>query len=306
MSFTIKLVDGSKYSVERADIVDTHLEIEMSTTSKTVEEIETIFKSPDNIARIGLEQPEDEEFGHFDNWTKYVGTFKNENSILVYLMQPVDETESRITAAESASANALQIATKAAGTVESMQSTVSTLDSSVSGLSQSVESVQSTVTQVQSSIETTSQTINNVTPIVSAAYLVARTQAQALSDQDALQAKSLYDTWADLCAKSYKTDVIGFKFTHNEDLYKTAQNEFTFQSQWEPGTIGTESIYTRIDEEHAGTQEDPIPYQKNMELFEGKYYTQNDTMYLCIRDSGIPMQYDLNDLISAGYVQVVE
>ena len=34
---------------------------------------------------------------------------------------------------------------------------------------------------------------------------------------------------------------------------------------WVPG-VGTESIYTHIDETHDGTQYDPIPYDGNMEL----------------------------------------
>ena len=145
---------------------------------------------------------------------------------------------------------------------------------------------------------------------INSAYIVAKAQAQSLLDVDAVKVKQLYDEWQLLVDANYTATDIGFKFVHTSNgetvLYKTAQSNFNFQGQWEPSTPGTESIFTRIDETHAGTQDDPIPYFNNMELFEGKYYTQDDVLYLCIRDFGIAMQYDLSQLISSGYVQVVE
>ena len=44
---------------------------------------------------------------------------------------------------------------------------------------------------------------------------------------------------------------------------------------YEPG-IGTESMYTRIDEIHDGSEYDPIPYEDNMILVNGLYYTQKN------------------------------
>lgn len=43
-----------------------------------------------------------------------------------------------------------------------------------------------------------------------------------------------------------------------------------------------------------------------MELFNGKYYTDKNVLYLCIRDSGMGMSFDLADLVSGGFVEVVE
>ena len=43
-----------------------------------------------------------------------------------------------------------------------------------------------------------------------------------------------------------------------------------------------------------------------MELFNGKYYTDKDVLYLCIRDSGMGLSFDLADLVSGGFVEVVE
>ena len=60
-----------------------------------------------------------------------------------------------------------------------------------------------------------------------------------------------------------------------------------------------------IDETHAGTQEDPIPYSGNMELENGKYYSQDGVIYLCNRDTEIPVYQELKDLVGL-YVTVAE
>jgi hypothetical protein len=41
-----------------------------------------------------------------------------------------------------------------------------------------------------------------------------------------------------------------------------------------------------------------------MEIFKGKYYIQNDVVYLCTRDSGQPLYHDLSALVGS-YVEVV-
>ena len=60
-----------------------------------------------------------------------------------------------------------------------------------------------------------------------------------------------------------------------------------------------------IDETHAGTQEDPIPYNGNMALENGKYYSQDGAIYLCNRDTGIPVYQALKDFVGL-YVEAVE
>ena len=41
-----------------------------------------------------------------------------------------------------------------------------------------------------------------------------------------------------------------------------------------------------------------------MEIFEGKYYIQNEVTYKCTRDSGIPLSHDLSALVGT-YVELV-
>ena len=58
------------------------------------------------------------------------------------------------------------------------------------------------------------------------------------------------------------------------------------------------------DEEHDGTQYDPIPYEGNMALENGKYYTQGGVLYKCTRDTGNPVYNTLAELVGI-YVEVV-
>lgn len=123
------------------------------------------------------------------------------------------------------------------------------------------------------------------------------------TDEQAVNAKALYPVWEDLVARSFVAEKSGYRFRYGSDLYKTIQTNLTFAEQWVPG-VGTESLYARIDETHAGTLADPIPYDGNMELFNGKYYSQNGVVYLCNRDTGAPVYHALADLVNI-YVVVV-
>ena len=128
--------------------------------------------------------------------------------------------------------------------------------------------------------------------------------SQTLEGGEALAVRDIYPIWADLAEMGSVVAEPGFKFTYNGDLYKCVNANPTFQWDWVPG-VGTESLYTRIDEEHAGTLEDPIPYAGNMELVSGLYYTQDGKIYICTRNTGTPVHHALVDLVGL-YVEIVE
>jgi len=133
-----------------------------------------------------------------------------------------------------------------------------------------------------------------------AKLLTLTVNTMSLTDSDALAVKSVYPDWGTLIGKTVKKDE---KMQYDGKLWKVLQ-EHTVQEQWKPGT-GTESLYTEIVESAAGTIDDPIPYDNNMELEQGKYYSQDGEVYLCVRDTGIPVYNPLKDLVGI-YVELVD
>ena len=123
--------------------------------------------------------------------------------------------------------------------------------------------------------------------------------AQSLADAEALQAVELYPEWAPGMAYA-----IDFKLRRNGKLYRVLQGH-TAMVGWEPETITAAALYTEINEAHAGTLEDPIPYDGNMALESGKYYTQDGVVYRCIWDTITPVYHPLADLVGL-YVEKVE
>ena len=132
-----------------------------------------------------------------------------------------------------------------------------------------------------------------------------------LSEADALKYQDYYPEWGDENAPMGKEVSIGFRMRNGGKLYEVRQPH-TLQKEWEPGAQGTESIYTLVQADyeenpsgHAGTADDPIPYEGNQVLEAGKYYSQDGKVYLCTRDSGIPLTHTLAELVGL-YVKEVE
>ena len=134
---------------------------------------------------------------------------------------------------------------------------------------------------------------------VNTMLIKAQVNTVEIDDQISVRMKDYYPTWTECIGKEVNQ---GFKFTYQGKLYKVLQSH-TMQENYIPGT-GTESLYSRIDEEHDGDLYDPIPYEGNMALENGKYYTQSNVVYLCNRDTGNPVYNQLSDLVGL-YVEVV-
>lgn len=131
-----------------------------------------------------------------------------------------------------------------------------------------------------------------------AKLLMLTVNTMSLTDNDALSVKSVYPEWETLIGKEVKQ---GDKMQCDGRLWKVLQ-QHTVQEQWRPGT-GTESLYTEIVETASGTADDPIPYNNNMELEQGKYYIQDGITYLCTRNTEIPVYQPLADLVGI-YVEL--
>lgn len=119
---------------------------------------------------------------------------------------------------------------------------------------------------------------------------------QSLTDAVSLTAITLHPTWS--VGTAYAA---GFKVRYNGKLWRCIQAH-TAQVGWEPEN--TASLWEQINETHSGTVDDPIPYSGNMALENGKYYTQDYEIYLCIRDTINPVYNALSELVGL-YVEVV-
>ena len=133
----------------------------------------------------------------------------------------------------------------------------------------------------------------------------------AVDDQTALRMRRYYPTFSELAGHTVSH---GTKFrvddSEDADLYKTIQPELTIQAHYPPG-VGTESLYTRIDETHDGTKYDPIPASRSMEYEYGKYYldSEDGKTYLCERigeaaGGKIVLQYLPHELLGQYFTAV--
>ena len=120
-----------------------------------------------------------------------------------------------------------------------------------------------------------------------------------LSDNDALKVKEWYPHWEDFINKTIE---VGFVTLYADNLWRARQTHTAMEIY--PPSMDTASLYEVIVEGHEGTADDPIPFTPPMEIFNGKYYIQNDVVYLCTRDSGMALSYNLADLVGI-YVAIV-
>ena len=121
---------------------------------------------------------------------------------------------------------------------------------------------------------------------------------QITDDQEALAVKCLYKNWSKQIGREL---AVGEYIQHGDRLYRVLTTHVA-QANWEPG-VGTESLFVVVDKTHAGTMEDSIPWNANMECEEGKYYSEDGVIYLCVRSSGIALQCKIVDVLG-NYFQV--
>ena len=110
-----------------------------------------------------------------------------------------------------------------------------------------------------------------------------------VDDNTALRMLEFYPEWA--AGTAY---TVGYKVRRGGKLWRCLQAH-TSQTGWEPENAP--ALWTEICESHAGTLEDPIPYDGNMALESGKYYIQDYVIYLCNRDTGNPVYNPLAELV---------
>lgn len=122
--------------------------------------------------------------------------------------------------------------------------------------------------------------------------------AVSLSDTDALEAVELFPAW--VSGIWYEA---GGRYRYGDRLYRVRISH-TSQEGWEPPNVP--ALWEEVEQPGQGdTPDNPIPYNNDMALIRGKYYSQDGVVYLCFRDTGVPVYNDLADLVGI-YVEVYE
>lgn len=125
-----------------------------------------------------------------------------------------------------------------------------------------------------------------------------------LTSEQALEVKDMFPMWESFVDTVITTDT---RFQYDGKLWEVLQDH-TVLSHYQP-SINTAALYKEVVLEtdssgnELGTLENPIPYEGNMVLESGKYYSQDDVVYLCNRDSGNPVYHNLSELVGL-YVEV--
>ena len=153
--------------------------------------------------------------------------------------------------------------------------------------------------QVLDTSELTPEYLQKVDALVAA--IPATINTRNFTEQEALENMEWFPVWGDENAYMGMPVEKGFMFRHKAEgeaehtLYKVLQPH-TLSAEWIPGQ-GTESLYAKVSL-HKGTKEDPIPYEQNMLIEEGKYYTQYDVMYIGLQTTLTGYPSDLKDMPS--------
>ena len=103
--------------------------------------------------------------------------------------------------------------------------------------------------------------------------------ATNLDDAVALQMPGLFKTWEEVLEAGAEI-AANTIISCGDKLYRVVQN-VTPQSHQRPDGDGMLAVYRPIDQTHAGTKADPIPFIYGMDTVAEKYYSYNGKVYLC-------------------------
>lgn len=120
-----------------------------------------------------------------------------------------------------------------------------------------------------------------------------------ISNEEALDYMTIVYEWERFIGQLIP---VGKIVAYDGKLWRVRQ-EHTVMEQYYP-SLETASLYEIIDKEHSGELNDPIPYNPPMEIFNGKYYIEDDIKYLCTRNSETALSHNLSSLVGL-YVKTV-
>nr|DAT41570.1 MAG TPA: hypothetical protein [Caudoviricetes sp.] len=115
--------------------------------------------------------------------------------------------------------------------------------------------------------------------LTAATKIFVQQSATDIADAAALQMPSLFKTWEEALAAgtALKANEI---ISCNDKLYRVVTSVTPLESQ-RPDGESMLAVYRPIDQTHAGTQTDPVPFIYGMDTEAEKYYSYNGKVYLC-------------------------
>ena len=152
----------------------------------------------------------------------------------------------------------------------------------------------------EAAMPTEVELVPNGMTMLQQAVALLKTLVEDLPDEQAMEVPALFPAWADFIGQQVEVDK---RLFYGGRLWKVLQTH-TVQEDWTPDTAA--SLFTEVaSNPEQGTIDNPIPYNCNMELVEGLYYSQDGVTYHCIRSTGTPVYHPLAQLVGL-YVEVVQ
>ena len=141
---------------------------------------------------------------------------------------------------------------------------------------------------------------NSPSAIVRSIVLDQYNSRTDIPDAEALERAVVIYNWDRYIGKPLNA---GQVVVYEDQVYRVRQQINEVLSIYPP-SLATASLYEAIVLTATGEIDDPIPYTPPMEIFNGKYYTQEDVKYKCTRDSGVALTHNLRELVGM-YVEQV-
>ena len=117
------------------------------------------------------------------------------------------------------------------------------------------------------------------------AYVRATTD---ITDAEALAMPDMFRTWEEVleAGKALEANTV---LRIGRQLYRVVQ-QVTPQAHQRPDGEGMLAVYRPIDQSHAGTLEDPVPFVYGMDTEEGKYYSLRAATPTCATQDMSPVR----------------
>lgn len=137
------------------------------------------------------------------------------------------------------------------------------------------------IDQMSSALDTVQATVQATAPVqvMQLSRVLAAQAAPKLSDNQALTMPDLFQTWEEVLEAGTHVEENAI-INDGGTLYRVvASGGTTPQEHQPPHGEGMLAVYRPIDQSHAGTAEDPIPWVYGMDCLEGQYFSYQGAVY---------------------------